>query len=296
MSSKSKKSGLGRGFDSLIPTDIIQEEFDPTAAEDKNLTRTKHVLIQDVIPNPEQPRREFNQESLQELADSIKQHGLLQPIVVVSQDGKYLLIAGERRWRASQLAGLQRIPALVRRMDDQARLEVAIVENIQREDLSPLELATALAKLREQFNLTHGDISQRVGKAESTVKNIQRLLKLPDPAKRALANGRITEQHARAILSLEGRPKEQQELLDYILKYKWTAPKAEMFAASIKKGHVSDAKQAAKRTEASTKETKAIAKKLNAKVSLRRMAKGGRIIIDYKDDKDLKRLTKKLSE
>jgi ParB family chromosome partitioning protein len=173
---------------------------------------------------------------------------------------------------------------------------VAIVENIQREDLSPLELATALLKLREQFNLTHGEISRRVGKAESTVKNIQRLLKLPDSAKRALASGRITEQHARAILSLDGDSRKQQELLDYILKYNWTAPKAEQFVVAIKKGGVTDIKVAAKHTETSTKETKAIAKKLNAKVSLRRMAKGGRLIIDYKDDKDLKRITQKLSQ
>ena len=291
---KSKKPGLGRGFDSLIPTDIIQEEFDPTAADDKNMTRTKHVLIQDVIPNPQQPRKDFKKEALEELAASIKTHGLLQPIVVVSQDGKYLLIAGERRWRAAQLAGLERIPALIRRMDDQTKLELALIENIQREDLNPLEMATAFLKLAEQFNLTHKQIGERVGKAQSTVANVTRLLKLPEPAKRALAKGRISEQHARAILALDGKAQKQQELLDHILRHGWSAKKAEQFVLAVKKGAVST-KDAVKHTETTTKETKAISKKINAPVSIRNMAKGGRIIIQFKDKKDLERITKQLS-
>lgn len=289
------KKGLGRGFDSLIPTDIISEEFDPTAAEDKTLTRSKHLLIQDIIPNPDQPRRTFDDNSLKELAESIKEHGLIQPIVVVHEDDTYKLIAGERRWRAAQLAGLERIPALIRRLSDQARLEVALIENIQRQDLTPMELATAYLKLREQHNLTHEQIGKRVGKAGSTVNNTIRLLKLPEPAKRALAKLRISEQHARAILALDGDPKNQQALLDYILKYNWTAKKAEQFVIAVKQGE-SDAKQAAKRTRSETKETKAIAKKLKTPVSVRQMAKGsGRIIIEFKNQDEFKRITEQLS-
>lgn len=290
-----KKKSLGRSFDSLIPTDIISEEFDPTAAEDKTLTRSKHLLIQDIIPNPDQPRKEFKQEALDDLARSIKEHGLIQPIVVVlHKDGKYRLIAGERRWRAAQIAGLDRVPALIRKLSDQAKLEVALIENIQREDLTALEMATAFLKLQEQFNMKLADIGARVGKADSTVSNTMRLLKLPDPAKRALSEGKISEQHARAILALEGQPQRQQELLDYILKYDWTSKKAEQFVVALKQG-ASDAETAAKRTQVETPETKAIGKKLNTQVRVRHMAKGGRLIIQFKDDKDFKRITDKLS-
>lgn len=285
------KSGLGRGFGSLIPEDIIQDEFDPTAAEDRRLSSTKHVLIQDVVANPDQPRKQFTPESLNDLAESVKEHGVLQPIIVARHGDKYRIIAGERRWRAARQAGLNKIPALVRELSDQAQLEIALIENIQREDLTPLEMATSFLKLQDQFNLSAADIGKRVGKAKSTISNVKRLLKLPDPAKRALNELRISEQHARAILALDGDSQKQQELLDLILRHGWSATRAEQFVTAYKQGATTPT-EAVRRTETVTPETKAVSTKLKAPVSVRRMAKGsGRIIIEFKDDKDFDRIT-----
>lgn len=294
--SKASNKGLGRGFGSLIPEDIIQDEFDPTAETDRKLSSSKHVLIQDVIPNPEQPRKQFTPESLNDLAESIKEHGVVQPIVVIRHGDKYRIIAGERRWRAAQQAGLDKIPALIRDLSDQAQLEIALIENIQREDLTPLEMATAFLKLQDQFSMSASEIGKRVGKAGSTVSNVKRLLKLPDPAKRALNELRITEQHARAILALDGEPQKQQELLDLILRHGWSATRAEQFVTAYKQGAATPT-EAVQRTQTVTPETKAVSKRLKAPVSVRRMAKGtGRIIIEFKDDKDFDRITELLSK
>lgn len=292
-----KKTGLGRGFDSLIPTDVIQAEFDPTAQADREVSRTKRLLIQDIIPDEEQPRRVFNDEALHDLVESIKIHGVVQPIVVVHDEasGKFKIVAGERRWRAAKTIGLEALPAIVRTLDAQQRLEIALIENLQREDLNPLETATAFLKLSEQFNIAHEEIAKRVGKAAPTVSNTMRLLRLPDPAKRALAGGRISEGHARAILALQGDEKKQQELLDYILRFGWTVRKAEQFVTAIKEGATSKA-DAAKRTLAETTETKLISKRLKTPVRIQNMAKGGRLIIDFKSQAELKRITDQLAQ
>lgn len=292
---KPKKSALGRGFGSLIPEDVIQSEFDPTAAQDRKVSASDHLLIQDVFPNPDQPRKQFTPEAINDLAESIKEHGVIQPIIVVRDGNKFRIVAGERRWRAAQAAGLDKIPALVRELDGQTELELALIENIQREDLSPLEMATAFMKLQEQFNMSAADIGKRIGRAGSTVSNVKRLLKLPAPAKRALSELRISEQHARAILSLEGEPQKQQELLDLILRHGWSATRAEQFVTAYKQGATTPT-EAVRRTETVTPETKAVSKKLKTNVSVRRMAKGsGRIIIEFKDDKDYDRITSLLS-
>lgn len=289
------KSGLGRGFGSLIPEDIIQDEFDPTADQDRRISSSKQLLIRDIIPDPSQPRKKFEAESLNELSQSVKEHGILQPIVVVREGDKFKIVAGERRWRAAKQAGLSKLPAIVRDLTDQAQLEIALIENVQREDLSPLEMATAFLKLQEQFNLTMGDIGKRVGKAQSTVSNVKRLLKLPDAAKRALNDLRISEQHARAILALDGEPKKQQELLDLILRHGWSATRSEQFVTAYKSGAETPT-EAVRRTETVTPETKKISDSIKAPVTIRRMAKGGRLIITFKDDKDYDRLTDLLSK
>ena len=144
--------GLGRSFESLIPTELIDDEFDPTATEDKKESRLKELNLDDIVRDEEQPRRDFDKEALEALAASIKEHGVLQPIVVTKEDGKYKIVAGERRWRASKIAGLTKIPAIIRTLDSQNRLELSIIENAQREDLNAIELATAYAKLKSQFN------------------------------------------------------------------------------------------------------------------------------------------------
>lgn len=289
---KSPRKGLGRGLESLIP-DHIDPKLDPTHNDDRQISRTQELFISDIKPNPEQPRRGLRTEELGELSASIKVHGVLQPIVVISDGSGYMIVAGERRWRAAKSAGHKTIPAIIRTLDDQARLEVALIENIQREDLSPLEMATALTKLNQQFNQSFDAIARRLGKAVSTVSNIARLLGLPEPAKRALDSGTITEGHARQILALKGDERKQQELLDLIVRHGWNVRRAEQFVLAVKSG-ASDKTAAVRLTLATTPATKDLSKRLKTKVSLQKLAKGGRLMIAYKDDKDLNRITKRL--
>jgi len=193
-----KRRGLGKGLGALIPpSDSAQstgEEVTGGAVE---------LLVDQISPNPHQPRQVMNQKELQELADSIAEHGLIQPLVVTKAGSAYQLIAGERRWRASQLAGLTVVPVIIKETTPQQMLELAIVENIQRADLNPLEEAQAYAQLMEEFGLTQEAVAERVGKSRTAVANTVRLLNLPDEVKEALAVGKISEGHARALLGLK---------------------------------------------------------------------------------------------
>ncbi len=285
------KKGLGRGFDSLIPTDVLDETFDPTAARDEKVSELRYIAIKDITPNPDQPRREFDRGALQELAESLKNHGLIQPIVVTAHGDTYQIVAGERRWRAAGIAGIDKIPALVRTVSNQHKLEIALLENLQRQDLNPLETATAYLKLNTQFNLTHEEIAQRAGgKAVSTITNTIRLLRLPDNAKKALIEAKISEGHARQILAL---PDEsiQKELLDLIIKEGWSVRKAEQFVVGYKKGDVAKkVSSAVKHTQSETDFTRNLGKRLNMKVMQKTTAHGGQIIISYRDEKQLEKL------
>ena len=225
-------SGLGRGFESLIPTDLVDEEFDLTASEDRHSSELKQLKLSDIVRDEEQPRREFNEEAIEALAASIKEHGVLQPIVVTKEDGKYKIVAGERRWRASKIAGLDKIPAIVRTLDSQNRLELSIIENAQREDLNAIELATAYAKLQTQFNLTAEEIAAKVGKSEQTVNNTLRLLTLPDEAKQIMVKEKLTEGVMRPLVSRD--EKTIKKLLPKIVKEGWTARKVERYFATTK--------------------------------------------------------------
>ncbi len=203
-----KMSGLGRGFDALLPTNFDSSIL---AAEGEKILQVAVVRIE---PNPHQPRRDFDEEALAELAASLKQYGIIQPLVVTpALNGTHQLIAGERRWRAARLAGLTEVPVIVRTAKDQERLELALIENVQRVDLSPLEQAASIEGLHQQFNLPYDAIARRLGKAMSTVTNIVRLLHLPVDAAEALRQRKITEGHARAILSIKDFPDQQAELL-----------------------------------------------------------------------------------
>lgn len=224
--------GLGRGFESLIPTDLVDEEFDLTATEDKSNSELKHLKLDDIIRDAEQPRREFNKEALEALAASIKEHGVLQPIVVTKEDGKYKIVAGERRWRAAKIAELDKIPAIVRTLDSQNRLELSIIENAQREDLNPLELATAYAKLQTQFNLTPEEIGAKVGKSEQTINNTLRLLTLPESAKKIMVKEKLTEGVMRPLVSRD--EKTIKKVLPKIVKEGWTARQVERYFAITK--------------------------------------------------------------
>lgn len=288
---KSKK-GLGKGFESLIPTE--GSAFDPTFGGENQSAHTRPVKIQDIKANPDQPRKTFTKEAMDELKQSIETHGLMQPVVVVRDGAGYRLVAGERRWRALKELGHETIPAIVRTLDEQQKLEMALIENLQREDLNPLEVADTLMKLMDQFSITAEELAKRVGKAAPTVHNTVRLLKLPGPAKKALEKGRISEGHARAILMLDGNPRKQQVLLDYILKHKWSVRQAEQFAAASKS---KPTKSGVKNTLSTNEDTKKLSKKLglNTPVKIYNMAKGrGRIIIEFKNQEEYKKAAKKL--
>ncbi len=225
--------GLGRGFESLIPTELIDDEFDPTAAEDKKESQLKEIKLSEVFRDEDQPRREFSEEALNALAASIKEHGVLQPIVVTKEEGKYKIVAGERRWRASKIAGLDKIPAIVRTLDSQNRLELSIIENAQREDLNAIELATAYAKLAGQFNLSTKDIATRVGKSEASIQGTMRLLNLPDEVKKIMVKEKLSEGVMRPLVSRDEQT--IKKVLPKIIAEGWTARKVERYFTETKK-------------------------------------------------------------
>lgn len=291
-----KKTGLGRGFDSLIPTDVLDESFDPTASQEAKASDLRHVKLDEITPNREQPRRAFDEETLQELTASIKEHGVVQPIVVTPHAGGYQIVAGERRWRAAQAAGLTTIPAIVRTLSGQHKLEIALIENLQRKDLNPLETATAYLKLHTQFNMTYEAIGVRVGgKAVSTISNALRLLQLPNSAKKALVAGEISEGHARQVLALEDAAA-QEELVKRIIDEGWSVRKAEQFVVGFKKGSAPEEKseKAVTHTQTETVFTKHLSQRLGVPVSHKTTAKGGQLIIKYRSDEELAALEKLL--
>ena len=216
------KKGLGRSFESLIPTELLDESFDPTASQDEKISELRNININEIQPDPDQPRRVFDELSLQELMKSIKQHGVLQPIIVTPKSGKYMIVAGERRYRAAKMAGLKKIPALLRTLSNQHKLELSLIENLQRRDLNPLETATAYLKLRDQFNLSIEQIGERVGgKAVSSVSNTLRLLRLPKNVREAIASGKLREGQARPLIGIDEDI--INEVLPRILREEWSA-------------------------------------------------------------------------
>ena len=277
--------GLGRGFESLIPTELIDDEFDPTALEDKKESQLKQIKLTDIVRDEEQPRRDFDQQGIEALAASIKEHGVLQPIVVTKEDGKYKIVAGERRWRASKIAGLDKIPAIIRTLDSQNRLELSIIENAQREDLNAIELATAYAKLKNQFNLTTEDIAAKVGKSETSIQNTLRLLNLPDDVKKIMVKEKLSEGVMRPLVSRE--EKDIQKVLPKIIKEGWTARQVERHFAATKKR---SSAQAIKRGEHLKEENK-----LTAKYGVMARISGRSLTFKCKSEADLQNLIKKLS-
>ena len=291
----SAKKGLGRSFESLIPTDLLDESFDPTAATDEKISDLRTIQLSEIIADPDQPRRHFDEAALGELSASIKEHGVLQPIVVIPHKGHYQIVAGERRFRASQMAGKKSIPALVRTLSAQHKLELSLIENIQRRDLNPLETATAYEKLRIQFNLTLEEIGKRVGgKSVSAISNTLRLLKLPDAAKQALANGQLSEGQARPLIGAD--EKIVKSLLPQILSEGWSARKIEHLIGEAKPQPAKQSKtiDAQKHFEF---EEKALSTKLQTKVRITASTRGaGAITIAFANEDDRKRIQKLLEK
>jgi len=282
-------SGLGKGFDSLIPTD-----FDPSLLIDSN-ERVQMLLVTRIKPNPDQPRKAFDQQAINELAASLKRYGVLQPLIVAPhKDEMYKIVAGERRWRAAQIAGLRELPVIIRQPQELEELEIALIENVQRVDLSPLEQAISIERLHQQFNMTYKQIAERLAKAETTVSNLVRLLQLPEAARDALVADQITEGHARAILSLKAMPEKQSQLLAHILEQGWSVRQAEQYATTQKQGvKETIVKQ---RMANETPETRKLSTRLKTTVSIKRTARGGKIEIHFKTDEDLQALLNRLNK
>ena len=292
------KKGLGRGFSSLIPTEmIIDEKIDSELGLEYDKSQLKELKISDISPDPEQPRRHFNKEKLEELASSIKIHGVLQPIVVIRKNSKFLIVAGERRYRASKLAGLERVPAVIRELSDQNRLELSLIENIQRDNLNVLEMAEAYLKLREQFNLTAKEIGERVGgRSESAVLNTLRLLKLPQLVKDYIISGELKEGQARPLLKIDEET--IKKILPKIIEENWSSRKIEQFLVNYKKQIEESKKVEPKKVNNPFEKTvKHISKKLSADVDIKTSARGsGKIVIKFKSEEELKRLEEILSK
>lgn len=283
-----KKKALGRGLDALLDISDIQTEGSSSINE---------IDLSKIKVNPNQPRREFNQEALQELADSIKEIGIIQPITLrETSDGEYQIIAGERRFRAAQMAGLETIPAYIRTADDENVMEMALIENIQREDLNAVEIALAYQHLLDQYKLTQERLSERVGKNRATIANYLRLLKLPAEIQMGLQNKQIEMAHARALVSL-GDPKLQVKLYREILANGYSVHKVEELIKSLSQGET--VKVGTKKINAGRnrmpEEYNILRQQLTSffqtKVQLTCSPKGkGKISIPFNNEEDLERI------
>ncbi len=267
-----ERRGLGKGLEALIPPA-------PGAAG------VTEVEVDKIVPNPRQPRQALDPEALQELAASIQEQGLVQPLVVTEVEGGYQLLVGERRWRAARLAGLELVPVVIREATAQQMVELALVENLQREDLNPLEAATAYQQLVEEFGLTQQGVADKVGKNRVTVANTLRLLKLPDEVKNALLSNEISEGHARAMLRLRG-DSAQLQALEAIIDRGLSVRQTEELVRRMVEEPKTRPKPPQKSPELRALEDK-FRQALGTKVSLSQGSKGGRLVIYYYSDEEL---------
>jgi ParB family chromosome partitioning protein len=268
----SERRGLGKGLEALIPP----------APSPAGVTE---VEVDRIVPNPRQPRQALDPEALQELATSIEEQGLVQPLVVTEVEGGYQLLVGERRWRAAQLAGLEVVPVVIREATPQQMVELALVENLQREDLNPLETATAYQQLVEEFGMTQQEVADKVGKNRATVTNTLRLLKLPDDVKKALLADEISEGHARAMLRLRSENAQLQVLQAIISKALSVRQTEELVRRMVEEPRPRP-KPPQKSPELRALEDK-FRQALGTKVSLAQGSKGGRLVIYYYSDEEL---------
>ena len=280
-----KRTGLGKGLDALIPTG---QSVSPS--ESSGVSQVSVDLIQ---RNPRQPREKFDIEELENLAASIREHGVIQPLIVSpAKNGIYVLIAGERRLQASRKAGLQTVPVVIRHATDQQLLELALIENVQRADLNPIEEAEAYQNLSKEFKMSHETIAARVGKSRVAVTNTLRLLDASAAVKQALVDGRITEGHARAMLSLSA--KAQEALLNQIINIDMSVRQTEMLARKY-----SGQKPVSKKKSASSADVTDLERRLRSslgtKVALKHGKKGGTVTIYYYSDEELNSLLEKLT-
>jgi len=284
-----RRPGLGKGLNALIPEseDSKNGSMIPT---DQGIMK---IPITQIQPNPQQPRSQIDTEALEELAVSIREHGIIQPLIVSKAgDQKYTLIAGERRWRAAEKAGLTMVPVIERSVSEQGQLEIALIENLQRADLTPLEMAEAYRTLSENFSLTHEQIADRVGKSRTSVTNTLRLLNLPDQVKKALTEDLISEGHARALLSL-ATPNSQRAALSTILNLGLNVRQTETLVKKL-----NGEKPPSKPKPAPSPEVQELEGRLRSffgtKVNLNESKNGGNLVIYYYSDEELNNILEKI--
>lgn len=288
------RRGLGRGLGALIPTSPSSEKGAPGSPAPAPAAPLQ-LLLDEIMPNPHQPRQSMDSQELQELADSIRQHGLIQPLIVAplaeeQQTGqaRYQLIAGERRWQACRLAGVKRVPVVVKTVSPRELLELALVENIQRADLNPLEEAAAYQQLMDEFGLTQEQVASRVGRSRVAVANAVRLLRLPAEVKEALRQGRITEGHGRAILGLS-HSGDQLAVLRAVEKRALSVRQTEELVR-----HLASATETEKPRPQAEPQTRALEDAfrgvLGTKVALSRSKRGGRLVIYFYSDEELQNI------
>lgn len=278
-----KKTGLGRGLDALIP----MGEFTPESQGEAPSNGYETLLITEISRNPRQPRYQIAPEELAELAASIRENGIIQPLIVTpaKEPGKYTLIAGERRLLAASMAGLNSVPVIIREASEQQRLELALIENVQRADLMPLEAAEAYRQLADDFNLSHEQIAQRLGKSRVSITNTIRLLKLPDEARDALNKGEISEGHARVLLGLP-TPQAQSAALHSIIKHELNVRRTEELVRKLLGQRAVKETKPAPKADLSFLEER-LRQRLGTRVSLHPRKKGGTLVIHYYSDEEL---------
>ncbi len=272
------KKRLGRGLEALI------------SIEDEKEDSIKDIRINEVEPNKDQPRKIFDDSKLNELAESIKKHGIVQPIIVKKENDIYRIIAGERRWRAAKVAGLKTVPAIIKDLDDREIVEVALIENLQREDLNPIEEAEAYEKLLKEFEMTQEEISEIVGKSRPAIANSLRLLSLQEAVRKKLIDGEITSGHGRALLMLDNSQL-QVKTMEEIIKNKYSVRETERLIKKLNENKEKEKEKKKKETDPEIKNLEeALQSILGTKVRLNHSKKNGKIIIEYYSREELERI------
>ncbi len=278
-----KKTGLGKGLDALFGSDLIKEEINEVI-EDKS-QKIQKIKITEIEPNRNQPRKKFDEEALEELSSSIKEYGLLQPIIVSKKDNYYEIVAGERRWRASKKAGLKEIPVIVREDDEKTNKEIALIENIQREDLNPIEKAMGIRSLMDDYGLTQQKVSEILGKARSSIANSVRILNLDERVIKLALEGKLTEGHCKSLLTIDDKDK-QYEMAIYLIESGDSVREAEKKLARNK-----NVKKSNKKYEAIYRDIESSFQDFfGTKVKLDVGKRKGKIIIQYANNEDLERI------
>ena len=295
------KRGLGKGLDSLIPTNVMMESevkhatVSTASSAEEGKDGTLMVKLSKVEPNREQPRKNFDEDSLQELAESLKQFGMLQAILVQNRGDYYEIIAGERRWRAAKIAGLKEVPVIVRELTDQEIVEISLIENIQREDLNPIEEAQAYKRLLTEFHLKQDEVAERVSKSRTAVTNSMRLLKLCDEVQKMVVDDMISTGHARALISIED-PEEQYLIAQKIFDEKLSVREVEKLVKDLHKPP-KPPKEENKTLQAIYQEiSERLKQSLSTKVSVSAKQNGaGKIEIEFYNHEDLERLLERIT-